>query len=252
MNCRTIALTTAMISLRLMRVGPTVAVLLLLVVSSAAGAQSIPSSSRSRAAIARGTPDLTRDTAAQGLRFGAPIFIRVFKRSRELEVWIEKAGRFHLFRTYPICYYSGGLGPKLREGDNQSPEGFYFVTPERLNPASRFHLSFNLGFPNRYDRAHGRTGSYLMVHGDCVSIGCYAITDEKIEEIFALTDAAFRNGQRFFRVHVFPFRMTEEKIKSGARIAVVRVLAQPEGRIRLLRAHPSPAGYHRSQRALRF
>lgn len=204
-----------MVSLRLMRFWHTVAVLLSLVVASTAVAQSIPSSSRSRAAITRVTPALTRDTAAQGLRFGAPIFIRVFKRSRELEVWIEQADRFRLFRTYPICDYSGALGPKLREGDNQSPEGFYFVTPERLNPASRFHLSFNLGFPNRYDRAHGRTGSYLMVHGNCVSIGCYAMTDEKIEEIFALGDAAFRNGQRFFRVHVFPFRMTEGQMNAA-------------------------------------
>lgn len=204
-----------MIPVQIMRVRLAVAVLLFLAVSSAAAAQSIPSSSRSQAAIARVTPILTRDMAAQGLLFGAPIFIRVFKRSRELEIWIENAGRFHLFRTYPICDYSGALGPKLREGDNQSPEGFYFVTPERLNPASQFHLSFNLGFPNRYDRAHERTGSYLMVHGDCVSIGCYAMTDEKIEEIFALADAAFRNGQRFFRVHVFPFRMTEETMEAA-------------------------------------
>ncbi len=204
-----------MIPVQDMRVRLAFAVLLFLAVSTAAAAQNIPSSSRSRAAIARVTPILTRDMAAQGLRFGAPVFIRVFKRSRELEVWIEKADRFHLFRTYPICDYSGALGPKLREGDNQSPEGFYFVTPARLNPASQFHLSFNLGFPNRYDRAHGRTGSYLMVHGNCVSIGCYAMTDERIEEIFALADAAFRNGQRFFRVHVFPFRMTEETMEAA-------------------------------------
>jgi len=125
---------------------------------------------------------------------------------------MEKDSRFHLFRTYPICTFSGELGPKIQEGDDQSPEGFYFVTPIQLNPLSQFHLSFNLGFPNRYDRAHGRTGSFLMVHGNCVSIGCYAMTDPAIEEIYSLADAAFRNGQAFFRVHIFPFRMSEEKM----------------------------------------
>ena len=184
-------------------------------ISMVAVAQTIPSSSRSRAAIERVKVSLSRDLAAQAFRVGAPIFIRIFKESRELEVWIEKAERFRLFRTYPICDYSGELGPKLAEGDNQSPEGFYFVRPRQLNPLSQFHLSFNLGFPNSYDKAHGRTGSYLMVHGNCVSIGCYAMTNDKIEEIFALADAAFRNGQTFFRVHVFPFRMTSEKMTTA-------------------------------------
>lgn len=204
-----------MVPVMILRVRLSVAVLLFLAISSAACAQSIPSSSRSQAAIARVAPVLTRDMAAQGLRFGAPIFIRIFKQSRELEVWAEWNDRFHLFRTYQICDYSGALGPKLREGYHQSPEGFYFVTPERLNPVSQFHLSFNLGFPNQYDRAHRRTSSYLMVHGNCVSVGCYAMTDEKIEEIFTLANAAFRNGQKFFRVHVFPFRMTEETMEAA-------------------------------------
>jgi murein L,D-transpeptidase YafK len=134
--------------------------------------------------------------------------VRIFKESRELELWVENDGRFALFRTYEICTFSGHLGPKLRTGDLQSPEGFYFVTPDRMNPASRFHLSFNLGYPNAYDRHHGRTGGFLMVHGDCVSIGCYAMTDAQIEEIYTLADAALRQGQPFFRVHIFPFRMT--------------------------------------------
>jgi murein L,D-transpeptidase YafK len=111
-----------------------------------------------------------------------------------------------------VCYYSGDFGPKVRTGDNQSPEGFYFVQPRQLNPNSRFYLSFNLGYPNAYDRAHGRTGDALMVHGNCVSIGCYAMTDRSIEEIYALADAALRNGQAFFQVHVFPFRLTAEKL----------------------------------------
>lgn len=156
-----------------------------------------------------------RDALDQcGLRLGASIFIRIFKLSRELEVWVEAGERFQRFKTYPICAYSGDLGPKLRIGDLQSPEGFYVVTPERMNPTSRFHLSFNLGFPNSYDRARGRTGRFLMVHGDCVSIGCYAMTNVGIEEIYTLADAALRNGQPLFKVHVFPFRMTHDNLSA--------------------------------------
>lgn len=150
---------------------------------------------------------------------GRPIFIRIFKEEEELEVWTQPKGkeRFELWKTYPICAYSGGLGPKLKEGDMRSPEGFYFVPPSAMNPKSSYHLSFNLGYPNAYDRAHGRTGSFLMVHGKCVSIGCYAMTDPFIEEIYALADAAHKRAeQAFFRVHVFPFRMTEANMARHA------------------------------------
>ncbi len=188
--------------------------LLLVLAAGVAEAQSEPPSTRrSRRAIRRVRPALSRALQERRLRFGAPIFIRIFKENKELEVWVERGERFVLFKTYRICTYSGRLGPKLRTGDQQAPEGFYFVNAGRMNPASTFHLSFNLGYPNRYDRAHGRTGSALMVHGNCVSIGCYAMTDERIEEIFALADAALRGGQPFFRVHVFPFRMTAEKVR---------------------------------------
>jgi murein L,D-transpeptidase YafK len=140
------------------------------------------------------------------------VFMRIFKQPGELEVWVESDGRFRLFRTYRICYFSGKLGPKFRRGDNQSPEGIYAVLPRQLNPSSRFHLAFNLGYPNAYDRAHGRSGDALMVHGNCVSIGCYAMTDAAIEEIYALADAALRAGQPFFRVHVFPFHLTADNL----------------------------------------
>ena len=154
-------------------------------------------------------PDLIRDMNAMGLHPGAPIFIRIFKSERELELWVKGESVFELFRIYPVAAMSGGPGPKQRRGDYQAPEGFYHVTPGRMNPASSYHLSFDVGYPNAYDRALGRTGSLIMVHGDRVSIGCFAMTDEKIEEIFALADAAFRGGQPFFRVHAFPFRMTD-------------------------------------------
>jgi murein L,D-transpeptidase YafK len=166
--------------------------------------------------IAKPSPteaSLAEKIEAIGGRVGDPIFIRIFKEEAELEVWMKAEGQYQLIQTYPICAFSGELGPKQKEGDRQSPEGFYYVTKNRLNPNSRFHLSFNLGYPNRYDRAHGRTGSFLMVHGDCVSIGCYAMTDSKIEEIYELVEQALAEGQKIIRVHAFPFRMTVENMQ---------------------------------------
>src|SRR6266516_5598597 len=155
----------------------------------------LPSSSRSREAIKRVTPRLSAALRPRELRIGLPVYIRIFKEEKQLELWVSRTREFELFKTYPICTFSGDLGPKLREGDSQSPEGFYFGGPPQLNPASRFHLSFNLGYPNAFDRANGRTGGALMVHGDCVSVGCYAMTNEWIEEIYTMTDAALRGGQ---------------------------------------------------------
>lgn len=183
----------------------------------------IPASRRSQEAQARVTGSLQADIAAAGLEWGAPLYIRIFKEESILEVWVQKNDRFTLFRSYDICAYSGQLGPKLRQGDGQAPEGFYFVKPRALNPHSRFHLSFNLGYPNAYDRAHGRTGDYLMVHGDCVSIGCYAMAknqnilasdrNQPIEEIWTLLAAAYASGQPFVRVHAFPFRLTDANLQ---------------------------------------
>jgi len=146
------------------------------------------------------------------------IFVRIFKTESELEVWKRRDdGYFHHFKTYPICNWSGKLGPKFKQGDKQSPEGFYTVSRGQMNPKSSFHLSFNLGFPNAYDRALGRTGDFLMVHGDCRSAGCYAMTDALVEEIYALAREAFDGGQRKFQVHSFPFRMTAENMKRHRR-----------------------------------
>lgn len=158
-------------------------------------------------------PTLQDRLEARGFRFGAPAFIRIFKKEEVLEVWLQKDnGEYALFLDYPICIYSGELGPKTREGDKQSPEGFYAVGREALNPNSQYHLSFNLGYPNAYDRAHGYSGSMLMVHGKCVSIGCYAMGDRQIEEIYTLVGSALQRGQPFVRVHAFPFRMTDANL----------------------------------------
>ena len=158
-------------------------------------------------------PTLQDRLEARGFRFGAPAFIRIFKKEEVLEVWLQKDnGEYALFLDYPICIYSGELGPKTREGDKQSPEGFYAVGREAMNPNSQYHLSFNLGYPNAYDRAHGYSGSMLMVHGKCVSIGCYAMGDRQIEEIYTLVGSALQRGQPYVRVHAFPFRMTDANL----------------------------------------
>jgi murein L,D-transpeptidase YafK len=142
---------------------------------------------------------------------GSPILVRLFKQEAELEVWKQdRSGQYALLKTYPVCRWSGELGPKLREGDRQAPEGFYSITRGQMNPASQYYLAFNIGYPNAYDRAWGRTGAELMIHGDCSSRGCYAMTDEQISEIYALGREAFFGGQRAFQVQAYPFRMTPE------------------------------------------
>lgn len=151
-------------------------------------------------------------------KVGRPVFLRVVKngnRSGLLEVWLEnpETAKYEIFKTYRIAYFSGSPGPKTKQGDGQAPEGFYFISRGRMNPMSTYHLSMDMGYPNAYDRYHGRTGSLLMIHGKAVSIGCFAMTDASIEQIYTLVDAALKNGQPFVRVHSFPFAMTEEAME---------------------------------------
>jgi murein L,D-transpeptidase YafK len=139
----------------------------------------------------------------------SPILVRIFKQESELEVWKEdKTGQFALLKTFPICRWSGELGPKIKQGDRQAPEGFYTITPGLMNPNSNYYLAINTGFPNAYDRANGRTGAFLMIHGDCSSAGCYAMTDEQIGEIYALARESFFGGQKSFQIQAYPFKMT--------------------------------------------
>ncbi len=156
--------------------------------------------------------DFDTQLKALNAKVGNPVFIRIFKEESMLEVWIKTKQEYILFKQYAICAFSGHLGPKLKEGDRQSPEGFYKVNRSLLNPNSKYHLAFNLGYPNAYDKSHKRTGSYLMVHGECVSIGCYAMTNAKIDEIYKLVKHALKNGQSYVKVHAFPFRMTSENM----------------------------------------
>lgn len=186
--------------------------MLTVVIPSNGFTEDIPSNLHSLSIIARLQPDLSSDVAAIGSKFGSPVFVRIFKEEEVLEVWLRVSEKFEFFRTYYVCDQGEELGPKRREGDGRSPEGFYCVTPPRLNPHSRYHLAIGLGYPNTLDLLHGRTGSRIMIHGGCFSNGCFAMTDRQIEEIYALAAAALRNGQPFFQVHIFPFRMTEENM----------------------------------------
>jgi murein L,D-transpeptidase YafK len=155
------------------------------------------------------SPEMMATLQQKNMPTESPILVRLFKEEAELEVWKQDAsGRYELLKTYPICRWSGELGPKVKEGDRQAPEGFYAITPGQMNPNSAFYLSFNIGYPNAYDRAWGRTGSQLMVHGDCSSRGCYAMTDDQIGEIYALARESFFGGQRAFQVQALPFRFT--------------------------------------------
>jgi murein L,D-transpeptidase YafK len=154
-------------------------------------------------------PKLLAAMVEKDMDLNSPILVRLFKEEAELEVWKQdRSGRFALLKTYPICRWSGDLGPKVREGDRQAPEGFYAISPAQMNPQSAYYLSFNTGYPNAFDRALGRSGSQLMVHGDCSSRGCYAMTDEQIAEIYSLGRESFFGGQRAFQLQAYPFKMT--------------------------------------------
>ena len=181
----------------------------------------------------------------KGMEPTAPIFIRILKEESELEVWKARSdGRYYHYKTYPICNWSGGLGPKIAEGDRQAPEGFYPVHKSQMKPDSNYHVAFNLGFPNAYDRANGRTGSFVMVHGKCKSAGCYAMTDALIEEIYALARESIRGGQEVFHVHAFPFHMTDAKMaehKKDQWVPFWKVLKQAYDAFEITRQVPEVA-----------
>ena len=156
---------------------------------------------------------LVGEMAKKGMTPESPVLIRIFKQESELEIWKQdRTGRYALLKVYPMCRWSGKLGPKTRTGDRQAPEGFYHVSTGMLNPKSQFYLSFNLGYPNRLEAALNYTGEALMVHGACSSSGCYAMTDQGVGEIYALVHSALAGGQDKFQVQAYPFRMTVENM----------------------------------------
>lgn len=182
--------------------------------SSFTSAANIPVSEKSERAKQMNLPMLKRILKAKNAKLGNHIFIRVFKKESLLEVWVKNnQGKYVLLKDYNICHYSGALGPKLKQGDRQAPEGFYYTSVGRLNPWSQWGLSFNIGYPNAYDRAYQRTGDFIMVHGNCYSLGCFAMRDKNIYEIYPLVEMALRQGQGIVRIHVFPFKMTQNNMR---------------------------------------
>src|SRR5258705_668672 len=133
-------------------------------------------------------------TPPRGFFTGNPVLIRIFKEESELELWMQTAARFELLATYPICFWSGTLGPKEYEGDRQAPEGFYTVGAHQLITSGKHARSLDIGFPNTFDRSLGRTGSHILLHGGCRSTGCFAMTDPVMDRIYALVESALRAG----------------------------------------------------------
>jgi murein L,D-transpeptidase YafK len=163
------------------------------------------------------SPKLAGEITRKGFHQQDAVLVRIFKEESELEVWKKKSnGQYALFKTYPICRWSGKLGPKKKIGDRQAPEGFYEVSTSMLNPKSRYYLSFNLGYPNRLESALGYSGEALMVHGACSSSGCYAMSDAGVYEIYALANKALQSGQTEFQVQAYPFRMTASNMAQNA------------------------------------
>jgi murein L,D-transpeptidase YafK len=185
---------------------------------------------------------LLSEIESKNMTAESPMLVRIFKEESELEVWKEdRNGRYALLRTYPICRWSGELGPKIKEGDRQAPEGFYTITPALMNPNSSYHLAINMGYPNAFDRANGRTGAFLMIHGDCSSRGCYAMTDEQITEIYSLARESFFGGQKSFQIQAFPFRMTPlnmAKHRSSPHLAFWKMLKQGYDHFEVSRQEP--------------
>lgn len=157
-------------------------------------------------------PKAIRGNKIAASMLGKEVYIRIFKQEHSLELWLKQGEQFQLANTYDICTYSGGLGPKKTVGDHKSPEGFYSVNKNHLQPNSSYYKAINIGFPNAYDRSHGYTGKYLMIHGDCVSIGCYAMTNNYIKEIYKYVEAAFNNGQSDIKINIYPFKMTDKNL----------------------------------------
>lgn len=180
--------------------------------------------------------------ASKNMSVESPILVRIFKEESELEIWKKDySGRFVRLKTYPICRWSGDLGPKIRQGDRQAPEGFYTITPGQMNPNSNYYLAFNLGFPNAFDRAHGRSGAFLMVHGNCSSAGCYSMSDAQMAEIYALGREAFLGGQKSFQVQAYPFRMTPLNLarhRNNPHFAFWRMLKEGNDHFEVTRQEP--------------
>jgi murein L,D-transpeptidase YafK len=189
----------------------TLLVLLALLVALPASAR--PVNARVARALREKRPLLVKLFRRAGVTYPARrVLIRVFKRERSLELWAEaKGGTFRKIKAYPVCAASGGLGPKRRQGDLQVPEGYYHIRV--FNPWSAYHLSMGINYPNASDRVLGHRadlGGAIMIHGNCVSIGCVAIEDGPASEVYLAATEAWARGRKRIPVHIFPTRLDEE------------------------------------------
>jgi murein L,D-transpeptidase YafK len=138
------------------------------------------------------------------------LFIRAFKAERLLEVWARNNSQeaYRLVKIYSVCARSGKLGPKFKEGDKQTPEGFYFIN--KFHQESIYYLALGLNYPNESDLIRAdpvEPGSDIYIHGECFSLGCLAMTNNRIKEIYWLAWQAHSAGQEKIQVHIFPFKM---------------------------------------------
>jgi len=159
---------------------------------------------------------LKKELSAAAIKSPFKLYITAYKSEGKLEVWLQAAAqkKYQLFKTYNFCASSGTLGPKVKEGDRQTPEGFYYVNA--FNPMSNFYLSLGVDYPNSVDlRRSGKEkpGSDIYIHGNCVTIGCIPLTDEKIKEVYVLAVEAKNSGQQQIPVNIFPFKMTDGNLK---------------------------------------
>jgi len=179
------------------------------------------SGDRAEMAALRVAPLLEAELSVMDLKLGDPVFLRIFKEEQALEVWMKPAqdDEFQHYKTYRLCRPAGSPGPRVARGDQQAPEGFYYATLRSLRPRHRYHLGFDIGFPNAYDRHHGRSGERVFVQGACVGQGSLALANPSMEEVYTLAAAALESGQEFFRIHCFPFRMSDRRMN--------RVLEKP-------------------------
>ncbi len=181
-------------------------------------------------------PQLQTQLKAKKMQLRDPMFIRIFKKTARnkntnqsgvLEVWKQSHQKYRLFKTYPICYYSGHLGPKKTQGDAQAPEGIYQLTPHQLQPFSSYRLAVDVGYPNKYDRQQHSTGNDIMIHGGCESKGCFAMSDSRMDEIYSLIHAAFKSGQKTIPLHIFPFKLSKKLDRKSPYYSYWKKLQKP-------------------------
>lgn len=163
---------------------------------------------------------LQKFVKAGGYEDDFSMIINAYKAEGKLDIWLKGKSQknYSLFRTYDFCAHSGTLGPKVIEGDGQTPEGFYYINV--FNPMSSFYLSLGVNYPNLVDLARtgkdGKPGNDIYIHGNCVTVGCIPLTDEKIKEVYVLAIEACNAGQEKIPVNIYPFKMTNENLKKYA------------------------------------